>query len=185
MPRKGETMSDAAKRQLRRSMTKYKPALCGEIIDWFAAPRSADGWKSELFVRKLVEGQIYDGKVPVYIPTLTGFCDYIGISRQTLYKWVDTYPEFGDAYEEALEEKRDLINSYALAGEINPNFAKYMLESWHPRERRMPAAEGAAETQQGAAGAQQEAKGSGMDISVGIEVKLPAKLPADGEGEEG
>lgn len=184
MPQKGQSVSEATKRQIRRAQTKYKPAYCGELIEYFLAPKSSKGWRRELDVSKVVDGQIYDGKVPVYIPTLTGFCDYIGISLPTFYKWVDIYEEFGDAYEEAMESKRELLNSYALAGEVNPVFAKYMLESWNPHKRKRPIEE-RVEAQDGSEPPEnaQEGAEKPAGINVSITVKLPKELTGDGEGE--
>lgn len=182
MPKKGESVSEATRRQLRRAQTKYRTAYCGEIIEYFIAPRSEKGWKREIDVSGMVDGQFIDGKMPVYIPTLTGFCDYIGISLHTLYNWADTYEEFGDAYEEALQIKKDLIDSYALMGQINPNFAKYMLESWHPRERKKPKepadsiGEGA-EPSQSTQGADERSR----SINVSISVNMPEEMREEGE----
>jgi len=184
MPKKGEKLSEATKRQIRRAQTKYKPAYCGEIIEYFIAPKSDKGWKRELDVCLNVEGTLVDGKMPVYIPTLTGFCDYIGISLHTLYKWADTYEEFGDAYEEAMAIKREMIDSYALIGQVNPTFAKYMLESWKPHERKRPTEESGSSgegAEASVSAAEAESKPSG--INVNITVKLPDEL--SGEGEKG
>lgn len=175
MPRKGEKCSEATKRSIRRSQTKYRSSYCGEIIDWFIAPRAGNAWRAYIDVYRVVEGEVIDGKVPVFIPTLTGFCDYIGVSLPTLYKWIDTYEEFADAYEEAMEIKREKINIYALQGEVNATFAKYMLESWHPRERKRPQteAEGISEQAQSAADSPQNAKGNGMDINFSLTIQSP------------
>ena len=178
MPRKGEKCSEATKRSIRRSQTKYRSSYCGEIIDWFIAPRAGNAWRAYIDVYRVVEGEVIDGKVPVFIPTLTGFCDYIGVSLPTLYKWIDTYEEFGDAYEEAMEIKREKINIYALQGEVNATFAKYMLESWHPRERKRPQTEAEGSSEQ-AESASEAREGSG-GVNVLIKVQLPKALDEDG-----
>ena len=178
MPRKGEKCSEATKRSIRRAQSKYTTAMCGKIIDWFIAPKTEDGWRAYIDVCHVIEGDLIDGRMPVYIPTLTGFCDSVGVSLPTLYKWADTYEEFGDAYEEAMEIKRDLINTYALQGLVNPNFAKYMMESWRPRERKRPQldAEGSSEQAESASEARE---GSG-GVNVLIKVQLPKALDEDG-----
>ena len=136
MPKKGQTMTEATKRLIRRSQTKYKETYCGELLDYFLVIRKNKKFREEIPVKQIVDGKVRNYSAPVYVPRLTGFCEAIGISLTTFYKWVDTYPDFRDAYEEAMEIKRETLQSYALIGVISPNFAKYMLESWKPHQTK-------------------------------------------------
>lgn len=61
------------------------------------------------------------------IPSATGLCVWLGISRPTLHEWDRTYPEFSNTLEaiKALQEKSALNNG--LTGKFNSTIVKLIL----------------------------------------------------------
>jgi len=187
MPKKGEKQSPATIRRIRRSLTTYNSSYCGDIIEWFVNPVDKSGkWNNEVLVRRMTDTGSVDALMPVYIPTLRDFADFIGVSIQTIYNWVDTYDEFADAYIEAMEAKQDLIYKYTIAGVINPNFAKYMLESWKPRQRKVDKPE-KEKTEDQAEETAKENSGEGYHIKITVETPpdFDAMLNAEEETDAG
>lgn len=69
----------------------------------------------------------FENKLKVKMPTKEGLAMYLCVSRETVYNWIDKYPEFAKLVEqiEAIQADR-LINS-GLSGDYNPTIAKVLL----------------------------------------------------------
>jgi len=52
-------------------------------------------------------------------PVAESACQKIGISRMTLFRWKKEDPEFAKAFDEALDEGRDLVNDVAISQLLN------------------------------------------------------------------
>lgn len=71
--------------------------------------------------------ELYKSKVKVNLPSKGGLAYYICVSRDTLYEWAKSYPEFSDIMEElSAKQEKHLINK-GLSGDYNPTIAKVLL----------------------------------------------------------
>ena len=98
----------------RGAPTKYDPKYCQEIIEYFDV-RHYD--KAE--------------KEPADFPQFTAFAKKIGVTRSTLFKWTNDYPEFSDAYKCAKELQEELLVNNSLKNRYNPYFAQFVLKNGH------------------------------------------------------
>lgn len=69
----------------------------------------------------------YERLVHVKLPTIEGLARYVGVNRDTLYSWAETYPEFSDILEEIRTEQADRLINGSLSGFYNPLISKLML----------------------------------------------------------
>jgi len=82
--------------------TKYRPEYCDDIINWFNRPLTDDNGK------------------PCKIPLKTDWALEKKISRQSLYQWIDDYPEFSDAVKTCEDILKSLLINNTLHGHYNP-----------------------------------------------------------------
>ncbi len=88
------------KRQKAGRKSKYKKRYCEDIVKFFETKEK--------------------------FPTIEGFCCTIFISKQTLHRWVEEFPEFSDAYAQSKRlQKANLING-GMDGKYNSTFTKFV-----------------------------------------------------------
>lgn len=89
--------------------TLYKDDYPQRLLDYFSVPlRTEDGKATDM-------------------PTLAGFAASIGVAYQTINKWHDMYPEFGEAYDACKTKTLDRLIKFGLTGEYSGNFAKFLM----------------------------------------------------------
>lgn len=67
----------------------------------------------------------------IRLPTFSGYCASLGISRSTARKWGEKYPEYELALDICKGLQHDMIVSLAACGAYNPNFAALMMKNQH------------------------------------------------------
>lgn len=72
--------------------------------------------------------------IKVKIPTKGGLASYLGVHRDTLYKWSQENPEFSDIMEAISAEQEDRLINNGLSGDYNPTIAKVLLTKHGYRE---------------------------------------------------
>jgi len=63
----------------------------------------------------------------VNIPKMEGLALYLGLSRSTLYEWIDAHPEFSDKVDELLHQQATYLVNKGLSGEYNSRIASLLL----------------------------------------------------------
>lgn len=119
----------AIKRKIGRP-TKYYPALCDEITEYFDQPPTIP-----------VDIPHYDKQgnltwtdkkeKPARIPSLTKFAKLKNIAWSTIHRWIDPNQgefraEFRDAYAHARAIRQDFLCDSAVQGQIAPNTFKFI-----------------------------------------------------------
>ena len=62
-------------------------------------------------------------------------CDYVGISKETFYKWIKDHSDFSDQVKRAQSEKKiDLLEKIKTIGEKNWQALAWILERCYPDE---------------------------------------------------
>ena len=67
------------------------------------------------------------------IPTIAGLCVHLGVSRDTLYRWMkdETKRELSDTISNMADLREELLLDGALKGNMNSNIAKLVLTTNH------------------------------------------------------
>lgn len=73
----------------------------------------------------------YERIVEVNLPTIEGFSEYIGVSKDSLYEWKSLYQDFSDALDEIIVKQHNALVSGGLSGTYSPVIAKLLLSSNH------------------------------------------------------
>jgi hypothetical protein len=61
-----------------------------------------------------------------HLPTLEGFCESIGIVKQTLYNWIKEHPPLMDSYLRAKQIFRDFLIQNAICGRYDSKFSMFV-----------------------------------------------------------
>jgi hypothetical protein len=101
--------------------SKYDPALCDAIKDYFNQPPFKE--KQTIIRRRDGSEEEKLEKEPVVLPTLERFAAQIGVHRDTLHEWSKVHEDFSDAIKVAKELQKDILMTNGLMGLYNPTFA--------------------------------------------------------------
>jgi len=107
--------------------TKYDPAFCRQLIDFFDVEAYREDVVNEGSTRERIQ------IVPVKFPTLQRFAAEIGVTKQTMWNWATAqdedgtrkHPEFFDAYTRAKDLQEAVLVEGAMVGAYNPQFAGF------------------------------------------------------------
>jgi hypothetical protein len=109
--------------------TKYDPRYCQEIIDFFTRnpyePMLIDNIGDDGEISK-VPALTKHGTpilIPCQLPTFEGFAIKIGVHRETLLNWVESNPDFFDAYKRAKDMQKEILIQNGLVGAYDKTFA--------------------------------------------------------------
>lgn len=103
--------------------TKYKPAFCEEILDFF----NRTPVKIEYI--KTADGKKECRETVCELPTLAGFAAYIGVCRDTLHEWSKQHAEFSDAIKRAQAHQEHILIQNGLTGRYHPAVAIFALKN--------------------------------------------------------
>ena len=70
------------------------------------------------------------------IPSATGLAVFLGVSRSTIYKWVESFPTFSDTLDEILSNQELDALDGGLNGDFNPAISKLVLANHGYREKQ-------------------------------------------------
>jgi len=94
--------------------TKYKPEYCEQILAFFNIERT------KIILEKFYykNGDVKEKEVEVAneLPTLQGFAISIGVTRDTLHKWIKKHKKFLYAYKEAKTLQEDFWLQNSIRG---------------------------------------------------------------------
>lgn len=65
------------------------------------------------------------------VPTIEGFAQYIGVSRETCYAWEREHKEFSDIMDGIRQRQGRMLINGALGNKFNPTISKLLLSSKH------------------------------------------------------
>ncbi len=121
---------DKGKRK-RGQPTKYKPAHCQALIDFF----DVEPWEQQTIKHYNTDGELTkeeDGK-RVYrrMPTIRAFAKHIKVCIASVYNWLDKdhasyQPGFLDSYNIAREYRKDWLIDVGLSGLAPANSFKFV-----------------------------------------------------------
>lgn len=99
------------------------------IYDQSYAERLIAYFKGKPFYEENEEGQ---RRAAEFI-TFEGFCNSVGIWKETLYEWArdERKPDFVDAYRLASNWQEQYLITNGLAGRTKENFTKFLLSAKH------------------------------------------------------
>jgi len=91
-----------------------------------------------IFINKVDDYLKTTGKEQTSLPTLEGFCLYIGISMDALEDYRVKYPEFSGALKKiTLNQKQQLVDDGIYGGkEVNSTIVKLLLQNNHGMKER-------------------------------------------------
>ena len=77
--------------------------------------------------------ETFENKLKVRIPTIEGFAKFIGVSKQSLYRWEKEKgkEEFKEAMDDIRQEQHQRVLDCGLSGDYNPTIAKLILSNNH------------------------------------------------------
>lgn len=90
------------------------------------------------FVDKVGDYISSTGREQTELPTIEGFAIYLGVTKKTLYNWVDEHDEFLHALDKIMtHQAKQLINDGIYGGkEVNASIVKLMLQANHGMKER-------------------------------------------------
>ena len=112
--------------------TKYKPAYCNLIIDYFRRDHTVQ--KTISHTNKRGETWTVCREVANRLPTIEEFSGLVGISKQTLHNWTRQHPDFQHAYTMAKQFYAAFVIDLAARGFLNSTFAIFLAKNtmgWH------------------------------------------------------
>jgi len=123
--------------------SKYEERYCQEIIDFFArepyAPLMVDSEDGGTVPALTKTGSPI--LVPCKLPTFEGFAIKIGVHRETLLNWIESNPDFFDAYKRAKDMQKEILIQNGLVGAYEKTFAIFTaknvtdMRDKHPDEK--------------------------------------------------
>ena len=73
------------------------------------------------------QGESFENKTRVKIPTIEGLGAYVGAARATIYLWKEEHQEFSDIIDELQQIQAERLMNNGLSGTYNPTIAKVLL----------------------------------------------------------
>ncbi len=70
------------------------------------------------------------------LPTIAGLARHLGVSRDSIYEWVEQSDEFSDVYEAVRQANEDVAWIHGGAGTLNPSIARLALAQHGHVERK-------------------------------------------------
>ena len=96
--------------------TDYKEEYCSNVVDYLKTT----------------------GREQTTLPTIEGFCLYIGVPRRTVYEWRDKHEEFSHTLDLILTVQKEQLTNDGIYGgkEVNATIVKLMLQNNHGMKER-------------------------------------------------
>lgn len=118
---------DKIKKHAGGRPTKYNPAYCQDLIDFFSIEPIQ--YKDITVTHK--DGTQIDKTEMEAAPTpyFTTWCAKIGIEESTFWEWAHKYQEFSIAYKRAKKLQREFIIETALKQVHNGTFSIFLLKN--------------------------------------------------------
>ena len=115
--------------------TKYDPEINYEqkALDYLESYKDEKG---EFHKTRGEKSDTFERIVTVKLPTIEGFCEYIGINIDTSNEWAKIYPTFSGALEIVRNEQRRRLTENGLNGTYNSTIAKLILSANHGMAER-------------------------------------------------
>lgn len=107
---------------------KYKPEYCDAIRKYFNVPHFKD--IETVVVRKNGDTITRQELKPVPPPHPGAFARSIGVSTRAITEWRKKYPEFSDAYDDAIEMRGEHLIDGGLVGTFNGHYCKLVTTNW-------------------------------------------------------
>ena len=107
--------------------TRYKERYCEDIITFF----DVEHMQTIVKTKTTKDGEIvtWEETVPNKIPMFERFAFNCGVDTDTLRKWTKAHPEFGGPYKIAKELQKEMVNSLAVAGYLNPTYTQFFAKN--------------------------------------------------------
>lgn len=108
--------------------TDYKPIFCKKVSQYLKTCVDED---YKLITTDGAQSTSYKHKIRVHLPSLDGFCKFLNVSRNSLYRWREEHKEFRDATEAIIIEQKKRLIERSMSGDYNSTIAKLVLSSNH------------------------------------------------------
>jgi hypothetical protein len=109
-------------------LTEYKEEYIDEVDNYL----NQCGEEEDIFHK--TRGDNTNGFERVWkvdLPKIEGFAYYLGVHKDTIYKWEKENPKFSDALEKIRLKQHNMLVDGALSGRYNSTISKLMLSSNH------------------------------------------------------
>lgn len=103
--------------------TKYTEDMPKIMLEWFDRPLDQIK-KVEVATPKGI--QVLNEERPNRLPTVEGFCRFLGIHKDTLHEWRKKHKLFADALRKCKAIQMEHLIQHTLEGSYNANFAKFL-----------------------------------------------------------
>ena len=100
-------------------VSKYTPDMPQRLIEYFTTP----------FLREITDNMGRQQTVATPPPSIVGFSKLVGVYTRTLYSWVDTYPEFAEAYAYCQDLAQQNLIDGGLTHALNANMSRFVLSA--------------------------------------------------------
>lgn len=109
-------------------LTEYKEEYITKVDEYLLTCGETEG-----IFHKTVgsSSNSYERMFDVKLPKIEGFALFIGVHKDTIYKWEKENLEFSDALEKIRGKQHEILVDGSLSGRLNPNISKMMLSSNH------------------------------------------------------
>lgn len=108
--------------------SKYKSAYCKKVDEYLSLNQDE---AHRLIKSEGVQSTSYENKIKVNLPTVEGFCTFIGVPKETAYRWRDRHEDFRCSLAKVVKEQKRRLLENGLSGDYNPTIAKLILSSNH------------------------------------------------------
>jgi hypothetical protein len=108
--------------------TKYRPEYCRKLIEFFSVPLFTEKERTYTTKNGTVKTETYN--VPNQLPMFEVFAHTVAnVSRVTLWRWSEAYPEFAAAWERAQELQKNFLIQNGISGLYNPVFTQFVAKN--------------------------------------------------------
>jgi hypothetical protein len=115
-------------KEKRNARCKYRPEYCQKLIEFFSTPLFTEKERTYTTKNGTVKTETY--QVPNRLPMFEVFAHEVAnVSRVTLWRWTDAYPEFAEAWERAQELQKNFLIQNGISGLYNPVFTQFVAKN--------------------------------------------------------
>lgn len=111
--------------------TKYRAEFIEKADEYLAQCNDIETNWLKSYTTGKIEGETFEHRVKVNLPTHEGFADFLGVNASSLYEWAKKNKEFSKALEKIVSVQKQRLLANGLSGDYNPTIAKLILSANH------------------------------------------------------
>lgn len=117
--------------------TKYDETIIDKTMEYIDSCEDIEtDWTKSESSGETSRSESWEHRITVKLPTIEGLAIFLKVTRQTLYEWKETYPDFSYTLELLMQKQKNMLFTKGLSGDYNATIAKLGLSANHDMKEK-------------------------------------------------